>query len=791
MPRVLILSSANSHFPGSFDQAIKDAGHELARCDDLDDFLCSPHRHEPFLAILEIGNLEDVERALIAYDWIDTVQPLAPMRVMLMLATRNIELGARRTRFGNSEIIVLPMPTKNFLFKLDLQLRLVSSEKAKPAEGFTAFFVGEERQGTRVLILRGPGKAQGSWVAQGNGVRGGVRWRWVSKGAAKPEQTGKIQELAWEAESKKEPHFDDNKSAWVIDDADADLLCFRKGQEFFSARSQAHLDLLPDTSSQETPAEDESAKRRAVPAKERPDPEAAAKAPAIPQDPISRLDTAKPDLTPESKHSAKAAEPPPEARVRRDGAEPDKAEEKRIAGSPNSESHSAEPAPWNQIPSGSGEPMPTPVSDKSRSTGQSVGGVEGLKKAVLSQARRSLEKEAAAAETSSVPFGNRTGAGETALPGAKASEIAKGQQVMSFREPEPRATSPAERPRRESEAPGEKAEPPAATRAQEIVAQSARAENAAGQSPQTVETAAPEKIDSRSGPPSQVREGEALAREQARPAERPRTEAHATEPEAARAAPERTEITKGAVAAPGGRTALPQAGNPAQEERVKIAAAPVVTGPENEQVKSGRALPQDDSSRIDSHWNPQKEGFAWTVKEGQAAPEKEQNVGKTQHWQDEARKLLASRHFLTMTLAELRDQNSSWQPVEDYRIYLAANHRYYGVKTIEELFPLWIYQGELAPEFLAAGDGWKFYDRLPEQFFSIESVPVVVAVYLRRMVGAPTASAGLSAEDLERLEQQNKRRGGSGSTAQEDADSAKNRGLWGQLWGMLRKLVGG
>jgi hypothetical protein len=97
---------------------------------------------------------------------------------------------------------------------------------------------------------------------------------------------------------------------------------------------------------------------------------------------------------------------------------------------------------------------------------------------------------------------------------------------------------------------------------------------------------------------------------------------------------------------------------------------------------------------------------------------------------------LKMRHFLIMTLEELQDKNSSWYPVDGYRIYLSAQHRYYGFSKIEEIFPLWVYEGELAPEFLDPQNAWKFYDRLPTSHTSLATLPDAIGRYLAVALGA-------------------------------------------------------
>ncbi|NUM89338.1 MAG: hypothetical protein HUU37_09055, partial [Bdellovibrionales bacterium] len=92
-------------------------------------------------------------------------------------------------------------------------------------------------------------------------------------------------------------------------------------------------------------------------------------------------------------------------------------------------------------------------------------------------------------------------------------------------------------------------------------------------------------------------------------------------------------------------------------------------------------------------------------------------------------KVVQERIHYFKSLEELRDDSSTWERVEAYRVYLAASKKYYGVKSIQELLPVWIYVGEAAPEFIEERKSWLFWDRMPVEYHSIEEIPAPVLNY--------------------------------------------------------------
>gem|GEM_PF-7104479 len=183
-------------------------------------------------------------------------------------------------------------------------------------------------------------------------------------------------------------------------------------------------------------------------------------------------------------------------------------------------------------------------------------------------------------------------------------------------------------------------------------------------------------------------------------------------------------------------------------------------------------------------------------KERAAAPELSKGsatFGRTE--EDPSRRFLQNRLFMLMTLAELGDKQSSWHPVGTYRIYLSAQHRYYGLPHPAEVLPLWIYEGELAPEFIDEKKCWKFYDRLPASVYSLDSLPLEVLDYIYKMAGLPlpekfrleSVPTGGS-NDVPLSQETNKT---SKSQVHDQPETTKETSAWDKLVSFIRGIFGG
>ncbi len=235
---VLILRSTSRNFPLDLQPELEKAGYHVVLLDSLDDYIASPARQNPYLAILEIGSTTDIDRALIVFEWTEIMHPAAAARFVLLMASKNIALGDSAKKFGAAEVAILPQPTRNLLFKVELHQRLLHAQPAatkRKREGFTVAYAPEETPGSRrVLLIRGQDEKAGKWEDAGLSPSGKVRWRWVK--SPDPAAPAAPEGYAWIAEGKKAPEYSPQKQAWAMLGDDDDVVCLHKEKEIFSAR---------------------------------------------------------------------------------------------------------------------------------------------------------------------------------------------------------------------------------------------------------------------------------------------------------------------------------------------------------------------------------------------------------------------------------------------------------------------------------------------------------------------------------------------------------------------------
>lgn len=742
--KILILSSSSRHFPLDVQAALKEAGQDSHRLQSLNEFIASPLRKEPFLAILEVGTTEDIDRALVAYEWAETVQPLAAARYLLLVGSKHISLQEKAGRFRGVEIAQLPLPPKNLMFKVELQLKVLNSESKaaapKKIDGFSAEIREVERE--RVMVIRGMGPKQGNWKNSGDAPQGRTRWRWIDD----PPKKGRPEEkFSWTTESKAAPAFNAQTNAWEVKDPEADLQCHRDGKEIFSAKKAGMG---------KAPAEAEAA----IPGESR-DPSTAASKPGPAGNPSPAKESVDEVVSKESKLVAA----PPGAEAPGSPAEPAAASpktEKLGATSFAREQHSGAspiqpqagdaPAPSAKA-SASLEPKPpeerggaTPSSSappvaESRKENRS----SGAALPELGQGR-----QAARAETPGLGDERRSHerkASELTMPGGKAEKESAASTVGALTAAAPK-TAPASMPQATAPvkpAPSATSSPhahpiPAAKKSSSFPEsdrkpeESGPGEAAAPAPPQTAR--AKNMLEMPSGSP---------ARAPARNQEKPQASSPAKEPIPTTAGSPREEEQKKAPQEHfHSRTLTTEVIETTQERPAELGRDTTSSFPEETREITGKIVIPT-APPPSEHQN--------LVRSANARDSSERNVVSSSPRPAAEAPHLKTRLFLTLSLEDLQDQNSTWIPVEGYRVYLSARHRYYGLRELEEIFPLWIYEGELAPEFLDLQKAWKFYDRLPESYGEILGLPPPVAAYVRTLLGEkkPETAAGRGEEETE------------------------------------------
>lgn len=795
-PVILFLSSTSLHFPLDLQALLANEGHNARRIDSIDSFLSSPERNNPYLAVLEVGSTDELERAALAYEWCEKIQPLAPCRVLILLASKNIQLGDKATRFGTAEIAHLPLPLKNLLFKIDLQKRLLTSDQTsaaktkKPKTGFSASFVERPPKNKRILLARGPGPKSGQWREVGESPQGKVRWRWVNAAAASPEEKEAEQlGVSWVAESDTVPVYEEANEAWAIEDPEADLVGFRKDKPVFSARS-----ILPgatrkqDNSETAVKAETTAAETEETIRKE--DPSSTGNAlTVLDQDLLATSeadqklsrDTKAPDTSnyrAESEAQKKSGRIRFEAEAKPKG-DPETKVARKTPARPSStqESYQLNPPAWS-VRENATAPFAKPLHDKTSSSpnATSTSNREPKQPEPVVSAKPPTDKSDSIPEFRSADEPSDQTGYSVPVPSEGKVEAPKASSPKSD---SLHASPPESFPRKEAEydpanldataQPTTAPKPARENEAQLSFASAKETRPAQSEQDPLVRGQLPiEKstLSSSAGaPPAQP--GESSTQEGDRYGERTKNvvvTSHSTSPgsEEKRSLSETSEP-------------LPTA---ERKNRSGYSESPGV-----EKIRIEGEEESNPESKITIEGSTERIGEKVRVR---SHTENESNNSRPNP-EPQGESYLKYRHFVTMTLDELNDRDSSWHPVDRYRIYLSAQHRYYGVKNPHHLMPIWVYEGELAPEFLDDKKAWKFYDRYPDYYSRLETLPKPVLEHVFKAAGMvlpefskpaapPAATTTVTSQT---------------SANQNEKAPSPEEGIWGGVLGFFKKLFGG
>lgn len=719
---VLILTSSNRNFPIDIHQEITKAGQNAIRFTQLADFFSSPLRQRPYLAILEIGNPEDVQRGILAYEW--THGEEIPCRFLLLLSSKYLQLGEKALRFAGTETAVLPMASKNLLFKIELQLKLLLSDKPKmptSTQVFRADVSSFERQ--RVLKLKGPNPFEGKWNRDHQtSPSGKIRWRWVRTHAS--ENTDQETSVPnWTLESDTAPVYLPQEKIWQITDSSANLLGHFGEEEIYSWKSFLEKQgiYLDDSSAIEEGSKkqednQEANEKRTLPAKD----SAAknAKSPNSLKDPIETPKEAKGLSEKESSQKHRSIE------------ESDAVEK---------ESHS-EKLKHSLMEEEESQKQINAPSDSTQKE------LEGRKKSLAQQETideiNPKKKERAGssllAEEVSAPGEDQTERSwsteqEQALPGALDSHKKKAKYAVDD------LTSSLKQKKQSETLSTEQASPSQAEIAEEELLGKMKKKEFEIQEKQKrsilqqqVEIEGSHRSDRKNefiqedpsaNPRHTIEEGlgdnpsleEIFSRPQ-KGNEKPDKE---RKEESIEPKPEK-QIKRDPISEESFQSAAKSYG------RDKEISKKIVMDPQKPQEKEGKI-------EVEIPAAPQLLELEKRIAPSPALLETEQKFSKDKPAMPLESDFLKIRHFEILTLKQLDDDNSSWHPVDQFRVYLKAKHRYYGVKDVRDIFPLWIYSGELAPEFLEKEESWKFYDRPPKKYLIQDALPVAVARFIQKL----------------------------------------------------------
>ncbi len=731
---ILILRSSSRNFPLDLESELKKAGYSVASLGDFDEFIACPDRYLPFLAMMEIGSTEDIDRAVNLFEWNELMQPLAAVRYMLLMASAKISLGAHAQRLASAKVVVLPQAIRGLLFKFELQMQLVRGSQRSSftrGEGFSAREEEvpleareEEEAGSRkrILVMRGQTEKDGKWQGVGNSPTGKIRWRWVRRPGK--EGSAASAPYTWFADSWKEPQFDPNLQAWPLIGEDDDLVCVYEGKELYSARRTI-----------------ESLKKKSVMALKQEKNLRSAEAGIAPMaGNAARVEEKFAGQLKKSSHSA-AEEKIPEI-IRGpvlSGASPEKREPEVLVGK-SEESQAAiieeisilgrlqkpvaagnkktalretnPPAAWNQIdprinPEESGPLREEEIRPET--------GVAPLAEDHPLVAKEPDEKMPVQTQMErGAIFSNSEGYSEehNRLPAAPKGALYESPAIAE-------KTAPKTVSRKQSSGALLVEAFAALQKAQQETAKKNQLAGCAENIPTPVAAPVVELAGAQGGGDAArtarqfVLEGESAALSQPLLAAEVSGTASGSfaafpaegSPEPAPRVPAQTRPDAASVEPAVSHSALLPESNAPEPGAVSPKAAKKKAA---EQLSSAESFQPAAAAMIELNSPPQK--------------------GNDRH-------ALASRFFLLMTLKELNDQESSWHPTGRYRIYLSAHHRYFGLKDPSDVLALWIYDGELAPEFIDESQSWKFYDRLPVIVTVLDALPEEVLEYLKVLCG--------------------------------------------------------
>ncbi len=720
---VLILTSSNRNFPIDIHQEITKAGQNAIRFTQLADFFSSPLRQRPYLAILEIGNPEDIQRGILAYEW--TQGEEAPCRFLLLLSSKYLQLGEKALRFAGTETAVLPMAAKNLLFKIELQLKLLLSDKPKmPAstQVFRADVSTFERH--RVLKLKGPNPFEGKWNKDlQNSPSGKIRWRWVRTHA--PENTEQEKSIpSWTLESDTAPVYLPQEKIWQITDSSANLLGHFGEEEIYSWKSFLEKQGI---------FLDESSQSKGKPEKQ--------------EDNRNEKDSESflPKLSVEEKRKnadsleKPAGEPKLEKATlaeNKESLQKHRPAEERKRKEEESRSEGAKHSPHAD------EDVQKPEQNLSNSTQEEI-----EKKKILSSQQEIIEssakkKERAGssllAEDVSAPGEDLTEKNwstqqDQALPGSLESHQKKAKFAIDDLTNSLKQKSQIETLNTEQNSPSQ-----SVLTEEELLGKMKKKEFEIQEKQkrsvlqQQVEIEGSHRSDRRNefiqeeslpNPKKAIQEegkdNPSLEEIFSRPKKNPESLEKGTKEELLEPKLEK-EIKRTPISEESFQSAAKS------YSREKEISKKIVVDPQNQQEKEGKI-------EIEIPADPKLLEQEKRIAPSPALLELEQKFSKDNPTKSLESDFLKVRHFEILSLKDLDDENSSWHPVDQFRVYLKAKHRYYGVKDVREIFPLWIYSGELAPEFLEKEESWKFYDRPPKKYLLQDALPVAVARFIQKL----------------------------------------------------------
>jgi hypothetical protein len=87
-------------------------------------------------------------------------------------------------------------------------------------------------------------------------------------------------------------------------------------------------------------------------------------------------------------------------------------------------------------------------------------------------------------------------------------------------------------------------------------------------------------------------------------------------------------------------------------------------------------------------------------------------------------------NYTYLPRAEVKPIGGAWEKADSYFAFLPGEVRYHGFAKIEDLLPLWIFDGDQVPELLDRTEQWRFAGKLPMEAKTVEQIPLKVHDFL-------------------------------------------------------------
>lgn len=710
-------------------EALKEAGYDVERFSSVTSILGSQKLYHSCLVIVEIGGLEDVENARTFLEATESFS-VNELRTIIYSIVRVKNIREKFSHFSVSDYVDGPVPERTVAFKLGLQQKLlIPSESGKGSEEeFHIHAISRETDGTLVMKGRGPAPHTGKWLLEQHAPQSKIRWRWIKKSGDEKENDEKFAVFTGD----QIPRYEDADQTWLFTGKDP-ILETHAGKKitFFFSKNSPSMKRIQGDLGQESRIGELVLDAIVVEKKD---------AKALPSISLEENPTEKK----EDKKPIEKKEEDPELRI-----------------------FSIE----------KDSPLAISLAKKEGELKhEAIFGEDSCKKNL----EIPLEKPGSmpGKEQFSPPVGVRESNVKTAPLSTEGDEKEKSQLKSEI---EKKTSSPISSTfaSTASEAPSEKKEkslPAEESAGAKIPKDSATPKKNITQA-ESLEESFKEKNRLERFQEERTESGQGVSADAAAIEERKREELQI-----------QLSAEKGSLKNSVAAQSVESKGKDIPDERYASkgsAAGEMVRGQPDQDVahpispedqikedeilvspsspKAEKAI--DSSSPVEKIQTESTSGgtsnltSSGTISKPTESARTNRNLSISEkdvpsEQQNSHPAFSSGRRYFLKTLTELHDRNSTWERADIYRIYIAGEHKYYGIKSIEDIFPLWIYSGESAPEFIESKQSWLFYDQPPFEVRTQSDLPQAVSAFLITLLFKNSGQAANLIESMERKSKQ-------------------------------------